>query len=152
MSNDNQSLETDQELFSSTKVILYYNEYEVYESIIGIVVVAMLFGRLLSQYSQTKLQFAKRQLAILLVAFSLKYVQARFGILYRNYNFDPLYYSDVRNENLLKYYENRFLISVSVYIGTMIAANLIFAYKFWTSSKSMYKRFSENQDVDTDGS
>ena len=51
MGDENQSLEIDQELFSSTKVILYYNEYEVYESIIGIVVVAMLFGRLLSQYS-----------------------------------------------------------------------------------------------------
>ena len=83
-------------------------------------------------------------MAILLVAFALKYMQARIGILYRNYNFDPLYYSDVRNERLLKYYENRFLISVSMYLGTMIVANLLFAYKFWTSSKSMYKRFSEN--------
>ena len=51
MPEENQSVEIDQEEFSSIKVLHYYNEYEVFESMMGIVVVAMLFGRLLSQCS-----------------------------------------------------------------------------------------------------
>ena len=151
MPEENQSVEIDQEEFSSIKVLHYYNEYEVFESMMGIFVVAMLFGRLLSQCSQIELKFAKRQLAILLVAFSLKYMQARIGALYRNYDFDPLYYSDERNDHVREHYETNYLISNSLYIGTVTAANLMFAYKFWTSSKSMYKRFRANQNGNADG-
>ena len=78
MSSETQEL-SEQDIFDVGDFWLGFREYEMCESIFGLALVAMIFGRLSVENAKDGMSFSKKLLAILFIAFFGKFFHARIS-------------------------------------------------------------------------
>ena len=104
------------------------------EAIFGLALVAMIIGRLQVVSAKEEMSFTKKLLTILLIAFLGKFCHARIASR-QAYNYKT--FENTFEE--LKWYYKIETVTAFGYMCFSQAANLMFGWKFWTSSKFLYK-------------
>ena len=110
----------------------------MFESIAGITLAAIVFGRVHALFEKQELRFVKRQLVLIFLAFLVIFILS--NEISRDLELSKL--KETKNWNLLgvNLFDN---LKDCIGLGFIIAANLTFTAKFLSSSRYMYNKMKQ---------